>query len=211
MEKTRQMQDRKPKTLLKLEDGVIIAKDFTYLDDAETGLPAGICAKNDDGSESFFTRNRRLTWREVFNISVPDDATYLEKRRAILSATGWDEEECMWLETDDRGNVNPDTDTYETISNWLNSEVDPCKNEFEEAIYHQAFDTKFTEHAPGFQILAELTDDEINQLQFYQSDLGGPASSVPCVKSGATLEELNAMLERKGMPFVFIEDGDGSN
>ena len=43
-----------------------------------------------------------------------------------------------------------------------------------------------------------------------EGDLGGPASSVPCVACDASLEELNRVIAQKDLPFHFVDD-EGSS
>jgi hypothetical protein len=51
-----------------------------------------------------------------------------------------------------------------------------------------------------------LTSDEQKALGMRHADLGGPASSVPCVSTTAGIDDLNKMLAAKKLPFVFLDD-----
>lgn len=65
-----------------------------------------------------------------------------------------------------------------------------------------------TEYTPGFVIWDRLPPHEAERLGFRKSDLGAPASYVPCVSTRASAEELNSVLEHYGLPFTFFdEDG----
>jgi hypothetical protein len=51
-----------------------------------------------------------------------------------------------------------------------------------------------------------LSIDEQETLGLRDQDMGGPASSVPCVTTTADLEELNDIIGRKKLPFVFVDE-----
>ena len=65
-----------------------------------------------------------------------------------------------------------------------------------------------TQYTPGFMIWDALPSHEREALQMRESDLGGPASSVPCVSTQASIQEMNMALMRHNLPFVFV-DADG--
>src|SRR6267142_5765955 len=67
---------------------------------------------------------------------------------------------------------------------------------------------EINQYAPGFSLLSSLTDREKQTLKIGEGNLGSPASSVPCVVTCASIEELNRIISRKGLPFVFV-DADG--
>jgi hypothetical protein len=190
-----------PKVLLTLEDGrVISAKRYQWVyGDEETG----IAAKCDDGSSHYFVDISHPTNTEFYGIEISDNATYAGMKKAVEAATGWTEdEEFPWLETDKAGDAIPGTATLERITKWLNAGVDLNRLEYWGG-------RTSTQYAPGFVILSSLTEDEKSALKMGEANLGGPASSVPCVMTGASIPELNWMLSHKGLPYVFV-DADGS-
>ncbi len=65
-----------------------------------------------------------------------------------------------------------------------------------------------TQYTPGFVIWGALTPDEREALQMRVSDLGGSASSVPCVSTQASIQEMNMALMRHGLPFVFVDGSE---
>ena len=60
-------------------------------------------------------------------------------------------------------------------------------------------------YAPGFSLMAHLSDKEKKALRMGEADLGGPASSVPCVATGASIEQLNQIISKKGLPYLFVD------
>jgi len=193
-------RDNTPKVLLTLEDGrFIAAKRFCWVSNDEMN---GIAAQRDDRSDEFFVDKSSPTNVDVYCIEISDKATYAQKKKAVEAATGWKfDEEFPWLETDKNGDAIPETATLERITNWLNAEAD---------LYH--FESwggrTASQYAPGFALMSFLTDDEKKALRIRETDLGGPASSVPCVATGASLSELNRIISQKGLPYVFV-DADG--
>lgn len=71
-----QEKDDGPRTLLTLDDGIIVAKEFTYVEGYGDDFALGISAVNEDGSESCFVRDSKPTWREVqfANAQIPPQA-----------------------------------------------------------------------------------------------------------------------------------------
>jgi hypothetical protein len=185
--------------------GVIAAQEWT---DVQSADELGIAARCDDGTNAFYVDKARPTFRDVFAITVADTAPYDEKRKAVLEATGWDfPEEFLWLSTDDEGEVIPGTDTDETLTGWLNSEV-TYGDDYSCGLLERWSSHTSTIYAPGFALMNSLTGAEIRELGLRHADLGGPASSVPCVASTATIEKLNQVLSARGLPFVFVAEVD---
>jgi hypothetical protein len=46
----------------------------------------------------------------------------------------------------------------------------------------------------------------VKRLGFRERNLGGPASSVPCVSTRASVAELNAVIVAHGLPFLVVDD-----
>jgi hypothetical protein len=178
-----------PKVLLTLEEGdIIVCKRFGYLGDNLIGVIAGC----DDGSERLFAVDAEPTNAQFYDFKLAADASYEEKLKAI---------ESVLEDIEDRGGDVPDTSTLELIDAWLNA-----KKELEEDYELEEWGSKVSPYAPGFAIEEALTAEEAKALGLRQQDMGGPASSVPCVSTTASLDELNRILAAKKLPFVFIDD-----
>jgi hypothetical protein len=185
-----------PRVLLTIEDGdMIVAKRFRYLSNELMGI-AALC---DDGTHKLFAVKSNPTNAEFHDIKVAADASYEEKKRAIVEATDWEDEEFPWLETDENGDAVPGTDTPQRVTDWLNAEIDIEQLE-------SWGETVAGPYAPGFVLMDALTKDERRALGLREQDNGGPASSVLVVTTTASIEELNDMLSRKNLPFIFIDD-----
>lgn len=193
---TAQVGSRIPRVLLTREDNIIVTKFYSWL----SGGLMGVKARCDDGSVVLYSCNANPTYREYYGVDVPDAADYETKKSAVLRATGWSsDEEFEWLETDSNGDVIPGTDTDATITAWLNRDI-------REELLESWCSGSASQYTPGFEIMARLTPREIDQLKVREANLGGPASSVPCVSSLATLKALNDVLKRKNLPFIFVDD-----
>jgi len=191
-------KDKTPKVLLTLEDGrYIAAKRFRWVANDEMN---GVAAQCDDGSYEFFVEKSHPTNMEVYDINVSNKAPYAEKKEAVQVATGWEfDEEFPWLETNENGDAIPETATLERITNWLNAEANS------DALEHWGGRTT-SQYAPGFALMWSLTDEERKALGMDEADLGGPASTVPCVRTNASLLELNRIISQKRMPYIFVDD-----
>jgi hypothetical protein len=195
-----------PRVLITLCRGIIAVRYFSWLSssDKDAALdPVGISAqREDEGRELFVCDNLNPTFRDLYGINVPDTASYEQKKAATLRATGWEfEEEFRWLTVDQNGDVVPGTDTDETITRWLNCKVDDI-----DELCSWCTKNVPDEYYPGRIIYNALTPDERLTLGLVWADLGGPASTVPCVKVTASIEELNSVLAAKGLPFVVLDD-----
>jgi hypothetical protein len=178
-----------PKVLLTLEDGdIIVCKRFGYLGDSLIGVIAGC----DDGSERLFAVDAEPTNAQFYDFKLAEDASYEEKLKAI---------ESVLEDIEDRGGEVPDTSTLEQIDAWLNA-----KKELDEEYELEEWGGRAGPYAPGFAIMEALTSDEQKALGMRHADLGGPASSVPCVSTTAGIDDLNKMLAAKKLPFVFLDD-----
>jgi hypothetical protein len=186
-----------PRVLLTREDSVIVAKKYGELG----GGVIGIAALCDDGSTTFFAENENPTHREYYGIEVPDDAGYENRKQAVIEAVGWvSPEEFGWVEIDENGDAVPETETDERLTAWLN---DPKSTNDD---YWNWGSRTANAYAPGFALMSSLSKEEITRLGMHEGDLGGPASSVPCVYCDASLEELNRVIAQNDLPFIFIDD-----
>lgn len=178
------------KVLLTFENGdIIVAKRFGYA----YGDVMGIVAACDDGSKRSFFVSAEPTNAELYGIKIAANAGYEEARKAL---------EPILEELEDRGVEMPDTSTLQRIDEWLKAEAQMDENQMED------WGGSVSQYSPGFAIFEALTFEEHDALGLRTCDLGGPASSVPCVSTTASLEDLNKVLAAKKLPFVFIdEDG----
>jgi hypothetical protein len=63
-----------------------------------------------------------------------------------------------------------------------------------------------THYAPGFELMRSLPAQDVERLGLVEADLGGPASSVPCVATRASIAELNAAIAAHGLPFLVVDE-----
>jgi hypothetical protein len=187
------------RVLLTLDRGVIVAADFSYVDD--NGLNGVIVRCDDGGSESYLVDSP--TMAEYYGLELPEGASYEQKKQAVMAAAGWDyEEECEWLQVDENGDALPEYETDEVIDAWLSSLI----SDVDIDRYLHFGERIATEYTPGFIIWDALTEEQRARLGLRESDLGGPASSVPCISTNASIDELSEALEQYGLPFVFVGD-----
>src|SRR5262249_7522452 len=130
---------------------------------------------------------------------------YEETRQAVLDAADWFDDELPWAETDDKGDLVPGTDTEERFLGWLNSPLDP-ENDRDFELLTTWGERESTQYAPGFALMRSLPPEDVQRLGLAESDLGGPASYVPCVSTHASREELNAAIAAHDLPFVVIDE-----
>jgi hypothetical protein len=191
-------EDAKSKVLLTLEHGVIVAKRYQYVSDGLMGA-AVLC---EDGTSKLYVVDQNPTFRQYYGIDVAPGSTYEETRKAVLDATGWSsEEEFQWAETDEKGDLIPGTDTEGRLQAWLNSHLDDNYDLLETWGAREA-----SEYAPGFELMHCLPIEDVKRLSLREGDLGGPASSVPCVSTRASASELNAVISAHALPFLVVDD-----
>jgi len=189
-------ENAESKVLLTLENGVIVAKRYRYV----SGGIMGITAFCDNGTWKLYAVDEDPTYSQYYGIDLPPGSTYEETRKAVLDATGWSfDEEFGWAKTDENGVLIPGTDTEERLLTWLNSPIDGCDLE-------TWGDRECGEYAPGFELMARLPVEDVKRLRFCERDLGGPASSVPCVSTRASVAELNAVIAAHRLPFLVVDD-----
>ena len=188
--------------LLTREDGAIVAKRYSVVDGGLIGV-AVLC---DDGSTELFAENAQPTYKEYYGIEMPDDAEYEKKKLAVSEATGWKfPQEFPWLETDETGEAVSDAERDERLMIWLNSAI---VDDYD--LLERWGERTASQYAPGFALMRALSNGEISRLGMRERDLGGPASSVPCVTCDASLEELNQVIARHDLLFIFVDD-EGSS
>jgi len=199
----------KRRVRLSLEEDAIVTKFYTELYDPESGNVAGITAQCDDGSEEFFVCDTPdPTFADIFGIVVSDEATYDEKKRVLMAATGWNhDEEFLWLETDENGCALPGTDNNETLTKWLKTKASCGTSDYEvDTLRHWISENIPDKYFPGFRILSALSESECLTLGIRQRDMGGPASSMPYVAANASIADLNSALAAAELPFVFVDN-----
>ena len=204
------MTDR---VLLTLENHVIAAKYFSYVFDA-TGDCSGVCVETENETSECYVLEGNPSFADYYGINLAEDATYEEKRQAILFATGspfdlWaSDDEFGWQERDEQGDIVPSPEADEAITRWLWRPLKESGREQDMDFYIAYVSRVSTQYTPGFMIWDALPSHEREALQMRESDLGGPASSVPCVSTQASIQEMNMALMRHNLPFVFV-DADG--
>lgn len=192
--------------LLTIDSGAISAKYFTWIYSNEPSSlieVVGVAAELEDGADAFMVcENLNPTFRDFYGIRVSDGATYEDKKAALCHAVGWESvEELPWIEIDANGEPILETDTDASISAWLDRPIDD-----QELLINWITRNVPDQYAPGFEIYKKLQPSELAALGLKRADLGGPANSVPCVLTSATIEQLNAVLARASLPYVFVDD-----
>jgi hypothetical protein len=140
---------------------------------------------------------------EYYGLELPEGASYEQKKQAVMAAAGWDyDEECEWLQVDENGDALPEYETDEVIDTWLSSLI----SDVDIDRYLHFGERIATEYTPGFIIWDALTEEQRARLGLREADLGGPASSVPCISTNASIDELNEVLERHGLMFIFVNE-----
>lgn len=191
--------------LLGLYQGVIA---FDQWIDVENETERGVAAKCLDGSDRFYVALSSPSYGDCFGIDLSQHASFEELKRATMEAVGWgDEDQFPWCDLDDDDEVLPETDTLERLVAWLKSPLGSDGwTDWEWSLMERWVVDEATIYAPGLQIYAALSEDERRDLSLSYADLGGPASSVPCVTSMATLDKLNEAMLLKSLPFLFVSE-----
>jgi hypothetical protein len=115
-------------------------------------------------------------------------------------ATGLDDrDELPWLEYDNAGNSIHGQIEPDLLEAWLFKTV--SDDRLENWGSHTA-----SQYAPGFEIINSLDATDSRSLGLHEVDLGGPASSVPCVAITASIDEFNQMIRARGLPYVMVDD-----
>lgn len=103
--------------------------------------------------------------------------------------------------------VLSETDTMDRLVAWLKSPLGSDGwTDWEWSLMERWAVDEATIYAPGLQIYAALSDNGRHELSLSYVDLGGPASSVPCVTSQASLDKLNEAMRLKSLPFLFVSE-----
>lgn len=191
--------------LLGLYRGVIA---FDQWVDVENETELGVAAKCEDGSDRFYVALSNPSYGDCFTIDPSQHASFEEIRRATMEAGGWgDEDQLPWCDLDDDDEVLSETDTLERLVAWLNSPLGSDGwTEWEWNLMERWAVDKATIYAPGLQIYSCLSVTERSELSLSYGDLGGPASSVPCVTTQASLDKLNDAMRASSLPFLFVSE-----
>lgn len=199
--------DNKPASpvLLALYQGVIA---FDQWVEVENETERGVAAKCQDGSDQFYVAFSDPTYGDCLGVDVSHHPTFESLRAAAMDAGGWGEDDQLpWCDLDDDDEVLPETDTLERLVAWLQSPLggDGWTDWEISLMEHWAVD-EATIYAPGMQIYSALSDAERGELSLSYADLGGSASSVPCVTARASLSMLNNVMLEKQLPFIFVAE-----
>lgn len=197
------------KVLLILVDQIITAKHYSYIFGDTNQDYLGVCVATENDDSVMYCIEDSPTIADYYGIAVDHDASYGEKKQAILSATGWGhKEEFEWLFPDHDGLAPAKPDTDQTITEWLRKPLAKCMREPYLDFYYGLLAREASEHTPGFLILRSLPSEARMELGIAEVDKGGPASSVPCVKALASIKDLNLAMEYHKLPFAFTQDDD---
>lgn len=186
-----------PKLMLTLDGNVISAKEFSWV----SGELMGCAALLTDGSKHLFTEVAFPTEAQFYFLDELIHALpFEEKKKMVLEATGLDDrDELPWLKYDDTGNPIDEQIEPDLLKAWLVKTVSDDRLEYWGS--HTA-----SQYAPGFEIINSLDATDSRSLGLHEVDLGGPASSVPCVAMTASIHEFNQIMQARGLPYVMIDD-----
>jgi hypothetical protein len=178
-----------PKLMLTLDGNAISAKEFWWV----SGELCGCAALLTDGSERLFTEVAFPTEAQFYFLDESIHALpFEEKRKMVLEVTGLDDrDELPWLKYDDAGNTIDEQIEPDLLEAWLFKTV--SDDRLENWGSHTA-----SQYAAGFEIINSLDATDSRSLGLHEVDLGGPASSVPCVAITASIDEFNQMMDRFG-------------
>jgi hypothetical protein len=191
--------------LLGIYRGVIA---FDKWVEVENETERGVAAKCQDGTDRFYVALSNPTYGDCLGVDVSTDATFENLRAAAMDAGGWYENDQLpWCDLDDDDEVVPTTDTLERLVAWLQSPLGSDGwTDWEWSLIERWAIDEATIYAPGMQIYSALSEAERGELSLSYADLGGPASSVPCVVTKASLEKLNAVMVARSLPFIFVSE-----
>lgn len=197
-------EQNEPPVLLGLYGGVIACDQWV---DVENETERGVAAKCQDGSDRFYVALSNPTYGDCFGVDIPKDASFESLRNATMEAGGWDENDQLpWCDLDDSDEVLPETDSLERLVGWLQSPLGSDGWTDWEWSLMEHFGADASIYAAGMQIYAALSDIERRELSLSNADLGGPASSVPCVTTQASLDKLNEVMRARSLPFLFVAE-----
>ncbi len=189
-----------PKILLSIGSQGVISSfnhEFIYNDDDDV---IGVEVECDDGTFHKFTNDfGQQTFAEFYGINVDFDLSYDEMKSLIQKQLGWDNDEIRWLLLDRKGATDPKCETTEAVRAWLNRAIEYGDPEFE-----QMLDEIPDEYTPGLSLFNELAPADRTALGMKWAEVGGPASSVPCIVTSATKEQLNEVLLARGLAYKFV-------
>ena len=192
------MKNTLPRVLLKLENGIVVAKEYSFV----SGGLIGIRALCDNGDTKLYAVDANPTYSQFYGIDIAPSATFELLRKTSLNATGLSEaDELPWVDYERSGNAIPGTDTAERLMGWLSS----CLGHNDDLLEGWG-QQEAGEYAPGFELMWALPKSEIKRLKMREADLSGPASTVLCVRTGASAEDLNAAIAAASLPFLLVND-----
>lgn len=204
-EQTLKAKGQDSPVLLALYKNIIAFAEWTYV---ENETEQGVAAKCQDGSDRFYIAFKSPTYGDCLGVDLSPNESFGSLKKATMEAVGWgDDDQFPWCELDENDQVLKESDTLERLISWLQSPVggDGWTDWELSLIEHWAVD-EATIYAPGLQIYAALSESERRELSLSYSDLGGPASTVPCVNSMASLVVLNEKMTARSLPFLFVAE-----
>lgn len=192
------MQDP-AKILLTLYNGIIAARRFRWV----SGGLIGISAMQTDGSTRLYAVDEEPT--KLIFLGLDENILclpYNEIKKILLTKLYLMDEldELPWLNYDKDGLLAEGQVEAEAVVAWLKSKVSIDDDGYENWGAQSA-----SEYAPGFEIMCQLSHQDIENLGLREVDLGGPASSVPAVAIQATVDEFNSLMNLRKLPY-FAQD-----
>ena len=190
---------KQPNLILTLDGSAISVKQYSWL----SGEYIGCLAMRTDGSYVAFSEKASPTEAQYYGLEkMPKSLSFDEKKIFVMEAVGIsDEDDLPWLEDDnDQASLSSEKEQL-LLDQWLNREV-PI---IDDRLYVWGERTA-SQYAVGFEILNALSASDRTTLGLREIDLGGPASSVPAVEMGATIEEFNRIMQANQLPYLMIDD-----
>ena len=171
---------------------VLRVTDWDYLaNDDEIDL----MARCEDGSWQSISEEIP-SYADYHGIEIAIGTPLREIKAQTCAEFGCEEEDLPWL-TFNAGEILPESDSLEAARVWLNKPIDMSQDE-----YCDYGNRRVSEYAPGFDLAYCASAEEREELSVQEANLGGPASSVPCVIVKDAPELIAAFLERHGLGYI---------
>jgi hypothetical protein len=193
-----ELSSEDPKLMLTLDEGVISAKEFSWV----SGGLIGCDALQTDGSRRLFAENAGPTELEFYGLDESiRTLAFAEKKLRVFEATGLaDGDELPWLEYDSKGEPVEGQVESDLLDAWFDKIVPDSDDRYESWGSRTA-----SQYAPGFELMDLLSAKDRNDLGLCEVDRGGPASSVPCVAMTASVQKFNQLMKARRLPYVMVD------
>ena len=167
--------------------------DWDYL---ATDDEIGLRARCEDGSWQSIAE-KLPSYADYHGIEFSVGTPLRQIKAQSCAEFGCEEEELPWLTFGAGSEVLAESDSLEAAKAWLNKPIDMSQDQYCDYGNHGV-----TEYAPGFALANCASAEEREELSVQEVDLGGPASSVPCIVVKDAPELIAAFLERHALDYV---------